>query len=267
MESTELSTTMQEEQREMAKKGLRLQLSEQLAEKGLSGWVYPLKVDESWLFQALTHSSFLNESSIDVKSYERLEFLGDALLGQIVSKELFHYYPEASEGDLSQLKASLVSAAKWAEFTDIWGLSELCLHGRGLTSMTMLIKADLFEAFCAFIYFNRGQEALEDFFMQTLERGGGRAAYFAPLSSSSLNPRGDLQELCWQLWKTHPEFAVEEKVAEDGQTLFFMTLTCGEAITEDARQIVVSGEFKSKREGQKALSQLALEELNKLQLA
>ncbi len=65
--------------------------------------------DENLLIQAFTHSSFVNEQKINKKQhYERLEFLGDAVLEMISSAYLFEKYPDKKEGELSKIRASLV---------------------------------------------------------------------------------------------------------------------------------------------------------------
>ena len=64
--------------------------------------------DHAKLEQALYHRSYLNEAPEDVESNERLEFLGDAVLGLVISERLFKDYPDLSEGKLSQIRALLV---------------------------------------------------------------------------------------------------------------------------------------------------------------
>ena len=69
-------------------------------------------MNKSLLIQALTHRSFVNESGGEIlKNNESLEFLGDAVLGFIISSRIFQLYPDLNEGELSKIKAYLVSAA------------------------------------------------------------------------------------------------------------------------------------------------------------
>jgi len=81
---------------------------------------------------ALTHRSFLNEAANDtLESNERLEFLGDAVLGLIVSEELFRRYPDLSEGHLSQIRAHLVRWDTLAEVARRLSLGDYLVLGRG----------------------------------------------------------------------------------------------------------------------------------------
>jgi ribonuclease-3 len=81
--------------------------------------------------RALTHSSFANESSTEVEDYERLEFLGDAVLDFLSAYWLFQHYPELSEGDLTRLRSSLVRTETLAAFARRIGLDQVVRIGKG----------------------------------------------------------------------------------------------------------------------------------------
>lgn len=120
-----------------------------------------------WLLQAFTHSSYLNEYKFhNLQSNERLEFLGDAILGALVTKFLFERFPTMSEGDLSQLRAQMVDASTCARHVDSLGLGSCLLMGRGQRMGTHLhsLKADLFEAILGAIYLDGGWSGVEEFF-------------------------------------------------------------------------------------------------------
>ena len=83
------------------------------------------------LVQALTHSSYLNESGADVQSNERLEFLGDAVLGLVIANELFGLYTDAGEGDLTRMRAEVVRGSTLAGVASRIRLGEQLIMGRG----------------------------------------------------------------------------------------------------------------------------------------
>lgn len=85
--------------------------------------------DRELLKTALTHSSYANESSVE--SNERLEFLGDAVLGFIVAHVLYRKYPDATEGKLSKMRSSIVSRMNFAHFAKELKIDKQVLLGKG----------------------------------------------------------------------------------------------------------------------------------------
>src|SRR5438045_4068609 len=88
--------------------------------------------DSALLENALTHSSYLHEHpEEDARDFERLEFLGDAVVDLVVGEELYRRFPDATEGELTALRAALVSSAALAEVGRRLGLPERARLGRG----------------------------------------------------------------------------------------------------------------------------------------
>jgi ribonuclease-3 len=85
--------------------------------------------DQDLLKTALTHSSYANEFSTE--SNERLEFLGDAVLGLVVARLLYDHYPRASEGKLSKQRSAIVSRVNFAKFTRELGIDKQIILGKG----------------------------------------------------------------------------------------------------------------------------------------
>ena len=85
--------------------------------------------DRKLLKTALTHSSYANETSVE--SNERLEFLGDAVLGFVVARVLYERYPEATEGALSKMRSSIVSRMNFAHFAQELKIDKQLLLGKG----------------------------------------------------------------------------------------------------------------------------------------
>ncbi len=118
------------------------------------------------LKQALTHSSFMNEQKMNrIGDYERLEFLGDAVLEMVSSDFLYHSYPEKPEGELSKLRASMVCEPSLAFCARAFGLERYICLGKGeeLTGGRDKdsIVSDVLEALIGATYLDGGIEPAE----------------------------------------------------------------------------------------------------------
>jgi ribonuclease-3 len=105
------------------------------------------------LLQALTHSSYSNEHG--VPSYERLEFLGDAVL-ELATSEYFYLYSDSKEGEMSKIRASYVCEEALFEYSNAIGLTPHIRVGNGVDQKTQSIVADCFESVLAVIYLEHG---------------------------------------------------------------------------------------------------------------
>ncbi len=123
-----------------------------------------------YLKTALTHSSFANESKIAGGSNERLEFLGDSILGVVVADYLFRNFPDLPEGDLTKKRAALVCEKACCGFSQQLGVGKYLLlsHGEqnsgGRTRPSIL--ADAFESILAAIYLDGGMEEARKFILR-----------------------------------------------------------------------------------------------------
>ena len=121
----------------------------------------------SLLTNALTHSSYANESGRHVQSNERLEFLGDAVLSIVVSDHLFRHFTHLPEGELTKIRSSLVCEKSLCGLARKIGLGEHLLLSRGEQNtggrQRDSILADAFEALLAAIYIDGGMEAADQF--------------------------------------------------------------------------------------------------------
>lgn len=116
------------------------------------------------LIKALTHSSYSNEHNVE--SNERLEFLGDAVIEFIITERLFLEFNE-KEGDLSKIRAMIVSEKPLAEAVDKLGLEKFLLKGVGESKNKVnskAIKCDMFEAIVGAIFLDGGIESAKEFF-------------------------------------------------------------------------------------------------------
>jgi ribonuclease-3 len=117
------------------------------------GYVF---TDQELLREALTHASSAEHR---LASNERLEFLGDAILGAVVCELLFQRYPEYQEGDLTKIKSAVVSRQSCAKISEALGLQEFLLVGKGVAASQSIppsLLADVFESLIAAIHLDGG---------------------------------------------------------------------------------------------------------------
>lgn len=120
------------------------------------------------LITALTHSSVAGSR---LESNERLEFLGDAVLGMVVCDELYRRFANWLEGDLTKVKSVVVSRRVCAEVADEIGLTKLLILGNGIDSESSLptsLRAAVFEAIIGAVHLDGGFEAARDFILRTV---------------------------------------------------------------------------------------------------
>ncbi len=148
--------------------------------------------DEGVLLSAITHPSATEGKSVKF-SYERLEFLGDSILGAIVASTAFHRFHELDEGGLTRIKVALVSGASLADvaaglgFADVivFGSSETGTGKRGLHSAL----ENVYEAVVAALFLDGGLPAAVDFVERTLV-----PRMSLDMASEPENPKSALQE-------------------------------------------------------------------------
>ena len=124
--------------------------------------------DKELLRQAVTHSSFANEQKINKrKDYERLEFLGDAVLETITSVFLYETYPDLKEGELTRMRATIVCGASLAFCAKDMELGKYILLGRGEEATggrkKENITSDVVESIIGAIYLDGGYAKAEEF--------------------------------------------------------------------------------------------------------
>lgn len=130
--------------------------------------------EKNYLLRALTHSSYSNENKKEkLKNNERLEFLGDSVLGLIISEYLFSHYSNLEEGQLTKIRAKIVCEASLGEASRNLKLGEYMLFGRGeeLTGgrERTSILSDAFEALIAAIFLDGGMVCARNFVLKSLE--------------------------------------------------------------------------------------------------
>lgn len=156
---------------------------------------------------ALTHRSYAFEHGL-TEHNERLEFLGDSILGQAVTLKLFHDYPDLPEGELAKRRASLVSSAALAEAARAIGLGEALLLGRGETQTggrdKGSILADALEAVIGAVYLDSGPDEATRFIHALMEPLIEEPTRF----TIALDPKTSLQEYAAKCGEPAPSYEV-----------------------------------------------------------
>ncbi|WP_421774489.1 ribonuclease III [Gracilimonas sp.] len=128
--------------------------------------------DPSLFLKALRHRSTLSQEQYETyDSYERLEFLGDAVLDLIAAEILFNQYPEKDEGFLTKVRAKLVRGETLSDFSKKLGIEDLMELGErnGSTKVSKSILADAFESIIAAIYITKGYQHAYEFVDKVIE--------------------------------------------------------------------------------------------------
>lgn len=164
---------------------------------------------ESLMEQAVTHRSFAYENG-GLPTNERMEFLGDAVLGLVVTESLYLRYPDVSEGHLAKMRAAIVNARALADVARSLGLGALLRLGRGeeITGGRdkSSILADTLEAVIGAVYLEHGLAAAE----AVVHRLFDPLVEHASTLGAGLDWKTSLQELTAALSLGVPEYAVEE---------------------------------------------------------
>ena len=157
---------------------------------------------------ALTHRSYLNEQSPESainEPNERLEFLGDSVLGMLAAEFLFKRFPELPEGQLTAYRTALVRTETLASWARRFGLDELLYLGRGEQTdgeIRERILAGAFEAVIAAIYLDRGMRVTRRFLWGLLQADADRIIQ----AGRETNYKGRLQELTQERERITPSY-------------------------------------------------------------
>lgn len=208
------------------------------------------------LLTALTHTSYANENRAEgIPSYERLEFLGDSLLGCITAEYLYACKPPIPEGRMTRLRAELVCEASLHKTATELGLGEYLRLGRGEENSggreRVSVLADTVEAIIAASYLDGGMDAAKSFVFRTVLRDVNPAA-----EHRSEDYKTVLQELVQQESDSHIRY---EQVSESGpdhnKVFTFRVLINGQSAGE--------GSGRTKKEAEQMAASRALERLRK----
>lgn len=207
------------------------------------------------LSQALTHSSYANENpTLAPNSNERLEFLGDAVLGLVVGEKLFLDFPELSEGEMTKLRAYLVKQETLAQVAKNIGLGDQLYLGKGEeTSGGKEKHANLargLEAVIAAVYLDQGPNIAGALVWKLLE-----AELQSALSQGVVTDyKSRLQEFLQGIAQPAPGYQLVETIGPDHDRTFVVEVKSG-------GEVLAQGMGKNKKTAEAEAARIALEKL------
>jgi ribonuclease-3 len=178
------------------------------------------------LQQALTHSTFANEHPGEGESNERLEFLGDAVLGLLVGRIIFDAAAVADEGELSRRRASIVRREALAALARELALGDALRLGQGQRNATATADstlADAYEALAGAVFLDGGFDAVERCF-------GPRLGAAVAAGSGKSDYKTALQELCHARGLPTPTYAVLGVTGPDHARVYRCTVRIGDDV-------------------------------------
>ncbi len=204
---------------------------------------------------ALTHPSIAHEEEANVATNQRLEFLGDAVLGLILTRELYEKFPELDEGPLTKGRAHLVNQRTLCEQARALGLGEELIMSRGELASggrdRVSALADAFEAVLGAMFMDGGYVPACEFVLRCFRDSFDGFRILPNLS----NPKGELQEFLQSRSPEPPRYTITSSSGPDHARHF----EC--AVSHDGRELG-RGAGKSKREAESAAAHAALTQLN-----
>jgi len=203
------------------------------------------------LFAALTHASGAQHR---LASNERLEFLGDAILGAVVCEVLYHRFPEYLEGELTRVKSVVVSRQTCAKISESMRLDEFLFLGKGMTNSPTVppsLLADVFESLVAAIHLDGGHAAARSF----IELHMGPEIDLVSGSEHGSNYKSLLQHLAQREFATTPSYQLLDEKGPDHSKCFKIAAQIGKSRYQPAWG-------RNKKEAEQRAARNALCEIN-----
>jgi ribonuclease III len=180
--------------------------------------------DPGLLELALTHPSVAHEQGVPLQTNQRLEFLGDAVLQLVLTRELYDKFPAFGEGPLTKARAKLVNRRTLAERARQLGLGKNLILSRGEEMHEgrdrLSTLADTFEALLGAIFLDGGFEAAREFILRLFLGAFGQLEVIPILE----NPKGELQELLQAASSEAPRYHVASATGPDHDKVFECTV-------------------------------------------
>ena len=212
--------------------------------------------DLSLLEQALVHSSYINENpDFAPFSNERLEFLGDAVLGFVITEKLYQDFPHFTEGELTRVRATLVRGDTLAHIATTIRLSDYLYLGKGEEASGGRRKpanlAGALEAMVAAIFLDQGSTTTRDFILGVFDEELQRVAS----QRARVDYKSQLQELIQAREQQTPAYQLVEAMGPDHDRRFTVEVRAGDTV-------LGKGSGKSKKAAETEAARIALEQLS-----
>ena len=212
--------------------------------------------DLSLLEQALVHSSYLNENpGFAPVSNERLEFLGDAILGFVVAEKLYQDFPDLAEGEMTKLRSVLVRRDTLARIALAIRLGDYLYLGRGEEASGGRDKlanlAGALEAVVAAVFLDRSFTITREFVLKLLEEELQKVVK----QGTVVDYKSQLQELTQSRYRLTPDYRLLEEVGPDHDKKFTVEVRAGDIV-------LGRGLGKSKKMAETEAARSALEQLS-----
>lgn len=210
--------------------------------------------------KALTHSSFTKENELNIlNSYERLEFLGDAVLKLCISDILFKLFPDYQEGELTKIRSIVISDAVLAKITTQIGLDKLIILGKQEEKMggrrRKSILACAFESVLGAYYVEGNFKELSIF----LEKCMSEYIKEVDADFDKFNAKATLQEYTQSLSKETPNYKIVQELGPQHNKTFVIEVSY-------QGKILASGKGQTKKEAEQAAAHSACEKLGIIKL-
>lgn len=207
--------------------------------------------DRNLLFEAVTHAS---SSITRLNSYERMEFLGDSILGFVVCEYLFQIHPDWLEGQLTKIKSVVVSRQTCARLGQDLGLEEFLQVGKGIGNrgpVPVSLLANAFESIVAAIYLDGGMLPAKEFLMRFVPREVDMAVD----GVSDSNYKSELQQFAQKKFGVPPTYQLLGDRGPDHEKWFNISARLG-------KQQFAAAWGKNKKEAEQKAAANALAEIN-----
>lgn len=212
--------------------------------------------NSSLLDLALTHTSYLNERDGVWESNERLEFLGDAVLGLCVTEYLYSEFPNSSEGKLARLKSYVVSAHSLAQVARELGIGDFIKLGKGekLTggNQKESVLANVMESIIGGVYLEHGFQKASEFVLFLLK---GQIDHYKDHVTPQ-DYKSKLQVYVQKKYHNLPSYQIEEIAGLSNQRIFRAWLQINETLYQ--------GEGTNKKQAEQRAARTALVQLGEL---
>jgi len=211
--------------------------------------------EPSLLEQAVVHSSYINENpAFTLGHNERLEFLGDAILGYIAAEKLYQEFPDLTEGEMTKLRAALVRRDTLARMARGIRLGDFLLMGKGEEASGGRNKtpnlAGALEAVIAAVYLDRGVDIARELVLRLLDKEISKAISHG----MSIDYKSRLQEIIQSRYQLAPVYRLVAEAGPDHDKTFTVEVMVGDSI-------LGKGTGKSKKLAEKEAARLALDRL------